>query len=155
MADTVSEEDLLMIAVTVSAAHIQRQKKKKKPRQHWAKAWLMKRPSLSHTSLMEELRLEPTDWFNYLRMDEANYRQLLALLTPLIQKQDTCMRRSISPHERLSATLRFLATGRSYEDLKFSAAISPQALGHIIPDTCKAIWQALHKEYLKVSIYFI
>ncbi|VEN41894.1 unnamed protein product [Callosobruchus maculatus] len=34
------------------------------------------------------------------------------------------MRQSISPHERLTATLRFLATGRSYEDLKFSVAIS-------------------------------
>ncbi|VEN60267.1 unnamed protein product [Callosobruchus maculatus] len=45
------------------------------------------------------------------------------------------MKRSISPHERLAATLRFLATGRSYEDLKFSVAISPQALGQIIPET--------------------
>ncbi|VEN57307.1 unnamed protein product [Callosobruchus maculatus] len=45
------------------------------------------------------------------------------------------MRQSISPHERLTATLRFLATGRSYEDLKFSVAISPQALRQIIPET--------------------
>ncbi|VEN62449.1 unnamed protein product [Callosobruchus maculatus] len=45
------------------------------------------------------------------------------------------MRQSISPHERLTATLRLLATGRSYEDLKFSVAISPQALGQIIPET--------------------
>ena len=54
-------------------------------------------------------------------------------------------------HERLSVTLRFLATGRSYEDLKFSAAISPQALGVIIPETCAAIYEVLKKDYLKVS----
>jgi len=48
-------------------------------------------------------------------------------------------------------TLRFLATGRSYEGLKFSAAISPQALGVIIPETCAAIYEVLKKDYLKVS----
>ncbi|VEN48779.1 unnamed protein product, partial [Callosobruchus maculatus] len=45
------------------------------------------------------------------------------------------MRQSISPHERLTATLRFLATEGSYEDFKFSVAISPQVLGQIIPET--------------------
>jgi len=44
-----------------------------------------------------------------------------------------------------------LATGRSYKDLKFSAAISPQALGLIIPENCAAIYEVLKKDYLKVS----
>jgi len=61
------------------------------------------------------------------------------------------MRRALTPHERLSVTLQFLATGRSYEDLKFSAAISPQALGVIIPETCAAIYEVLKKVCLKVS----
>jgi hypothetical protein len=47
---------------------------------------------------------------------------------------------SISPHERLTVTLRFLATGRSHEDLKFRTLISAQSLGHIIPETCEAIY---------------
>ncbi|VEN44318.1 unnamed protein product [Callosobruchus maculatus] len=62
------------------------------------------------------------------------------------------MRQSISPHERLTATLRFLATGRSYEDLEFSVAISPQALGQVIPETRTTLqnlvviarWRATH-----------
>ncbi|XP_074027668.1 uncharacterized protein [Leptinotarsa decemlineata] len=82
-------------------------------------------------------------------MDEDTYLELLKLVTPLIKKEDTLMRQSITPHERLTATLRFIATGRSYEDLKFSAIISPQALGHIIPETCKAIYYVLKKDYLK------
>ena len=57
-------------------------------------------------------------------MDEDSYTTLLALVTPLIEKQDTIMRCAISAHERLSATLRYLATGRNYEDLKFSTIIS-------------------------------
>ncbi|XP_031351783.1 putative nuclease HARBI1 [Photinus pyralis] len=82
-------------------------------------------------------------------MDEETYLKLLRLVTPLIKKSDTHLRPSISPHERLTSTLRFLATGRSYEDLKFSAVISPQALGQIIPETCDAIYSVLKNEYLK------
>jgi len=62
------------------------------------------------------------------------------------------MRQAISPHERLTATLRFLATGRNYADLKFSTVISPQALSCIIPETSNAIYQVLHQDYLKVKI---
>jgi hypothetical protein len=44
-------------------------------------------------------------------MDEETYLKLLSLVTPLIRKQDTIMREAITPHERLTATLRFLAAG--------------------------------------------
>ncbi|VVC41232.1 Hypothetical protein CINCED_3A022845 [Cinara cedri] len=59
------------------------------------------------------------------------------------------MRNSISEYERLSVTLRFLTTDRSYEDHKFSSVISPQALGKIIPETFKALYQVLRRDYLK------
>jgi hypothetical protein len=101
--------------------------------------WLLKR-SLGHVNLLEEFRLEPGDWHNYLRMDEKTYFKLQQLVTPLIKKKVTQMSLSISPHERLTVTLRFLATGRSYEDLKFSTLISAQSLGHKIPETCEAIY---------------
>lgn len=143
------EDELLSIATTLVVAGIVNKKKRK--REKWCKAWLLKRASLSHVPLMDELRAETTDWFNYLRMSESTYLELLGLVTPYIEKQDTCMRQAISPHERLSATLRFLATGRSYEDLKFSVAISAQSLGKIIPETCRAIWKALQKDFLKVG----
>ncbi|XP_064103415.1 uncharacterized protein LOC135213365 [Macrobrachium nipponense] len=66
------------------------------------------------------------------------------------KRKDTCMRSAILPRMSLScSTLRYLATGRSYEDLKFSVAISPQALGRIIPETCEVIWKVLRKEYMK------
>lgn len=58
------------------------------------------------------------------------------------------MRQAIPSEERLIATLRFLATGRSYEDLKFSTGIAAQTLGYIIPETCKAIFDVLKKDYL-------
>jgi len=55
----------------------------------------------------------------------------LDLIRPRITKQDTVMRQAIPAEERLIATLRFLATGRSYEDLKFSTGIAAQTLGSI------------------------
>ncbi|XP_046688985.1 uncharacterized protein LOC124374885 [Homalodisca vitripennis] len=82
-------------------------------------------------------------------MDEKTYFDLLRIVTPLITKQDTKMREAITPHEKLTATLRYLSTGRTMEDLKFSTRISPQTLGRIIPETCSAIVKALN-DYCKV-----
>jgi hypothetical protein len=123
----------------------------KRKRKKWCKDWLLKRDTYSHVNLLNELKFEPEDFKNYLRMDEKTYLELLSMVTPMIKKEDTVMRKSISAHERLSVTLRFLATGRSYEDLKFSSAISPQALGKIIRETCQALYQVLRRNYLKVS----
>jgi len=84
-------------------------------------------------------------------MENHTFYELLNLIKPLIEKQNTIMRESISAEERLVATLRFLVTGRSFEDLKFSCEISAQALGKIIPETCRAIYSVLRPKYLKVS----
>ena len=64
------------------------------------------------------------------------------------------MRDAFSAEERLSATLRFLATRESYKDLKFNTVISPQLLG-IIPEVCTAIYEELKGKYLKVKFLFL
>jgi hypothetical protein len=117
------------------------------------KVWVKKyREKFNHMPLLHELRENyPDDFRNYLRMDITSFKVLLDLVKSKIVKTDTVMRKSISPEERLSATLRFLATGRSYEDLKFSTGISPASLGVIIPETCKAICDVLRKDYMNVS----
>lgn len=56
-------------------------------------------------------------------------------------KNQTVMRTAVTPHERLSVTLQFLANGRNYEDLKFSAVISAQALRVIIPEKCTEMYE--------------
>ncbi|KAH1010963.1 hypothetical protein HUJ04_000413 [Dendroctonus ponderosae] len=63
------------------------------------------------------------------------------------------MRQAITHEERLIATLRFLATGRSYEDLKFSTCIAAQTLGQLIPETCQAIYNVLKVKYMKPGKY--
>lgn len=126
----------------------QKEVKKRK----WCKKWLLERKKYSHMRLLKVLeKEEPLDFKNYLRMDSDAYTCLMDLVCNKITKQDTIMRNAISAEERLVATLRYLAAGCSYEDLKFRTGISPQALSKIIPETCKAIYDALKKDYLKVS----
>lgn len=79
------------------------------------------------------------------------YNVIIELVGHRLKKQDTAMRKSISPEERLIATLRFLSTGNSYEDLKFSTKIAAQTLGHIIPETCLALYDVLKDKYMKVK----
>lgn len=132
---------------------ISHQQKRKKA--IWMKEWLKRRSTFSHMELVRELRQSSASDLKYfLRMDNNCFDYLLNLIKPYITKKDTVMRQAISAEERLLVTLRYLATGRSMEDLKFSAIISPQALGKIIPETCKYIYLVLKEEYLKVSTLF-
>lgn len=147
------EYDLAALGVFFVMLQTDRKKKTKKRRQ-WCKKWLLRRNKCSDVKLLRELSQEPIDFLNYLRMTEAVYQKLLSLVSPFIKKTDTVMRRAISPHERLTATLRFLATGRSYECLKFSTRISPQSLGKIIPETCNILYQVLGK-YMQVCILLV
>jgi hypothetical protein len=86
-------------------------------------------------------------------MDNYTYRSLLQLGKNKISKQTTNMRNSIIAEERLTATLRYLATGNSYENLKFSTGISPQSLGKIIPECCLAIFSKGLHDLSYVSFY--
>ncbi|KAG5887880.1 hypothetical protein JTB14_015532 [Gonioctena quinquepunctata] len=68
------------------------------------------------------------------------------MVTPIIKKTNTDMRDAISPSQRLSITLRYLATGNTFED--FTSAISPQSIGMIVMETCTALTHCL-KEYIQ------
>lgn len=125
------------------------QLKKKKKRSVWVKKY---RQQYCHMPLIEELRENyPDDFKNYLRMDNQLFNMLLNKIRHKISKQDTVMRESINAEARLAATLRYLATGRSFEDLKFSIGISAPSLSKIIPETCRVIYESLKLDYLKVN----
>ncbi|KAJ8888936.1 hypothetical protein PR048_008430 [Dryococelus australis] len=127
------------------------ERKKSIRRSVWAKRWLQQRRKYSHVKLLRELELNSEDDNKmYLRMSSEYFRKLLSCVEPLISKGNTVVREAIPAEDRPTATLRFLATGRSLEDLKFSTAIFVQVLGKIIPETCDAIFEVLREEYMKV-----
>lgn len=111
------------------------------------------RNRFSHEHLLHFLRdSEPEDYRNFLRMDGESFDNLLELVRPDIEKKDTNMREAIPASQRLSITLRYLASGTDLEDLKFTCAIAPQTLESIIMETCSAITKAL-KENIQVIIF--
>ena len=63
----------------------------------------------AYHALLQEL--DDKAYKNLLRMDRESFELLLNKVGPSIQRQDTTMRLSIAPEERLAVTLRYLATG--------------------------------------------
>ncbi|XP_047543348.1 uncharacterized protein LOC125075683 [Vanessa atalanta] len=121
-------------------------KRKRKRTRRWSKDWYLKRPKYTHENLLKDLMLtEENDFKNYVRLDLEQFQELLKLVAQLIEKKNTNMREAIPPFQRLSITLRYLATGNTLEDLKFHSAISPQNLSLIIMETCDAIIKVLNK----------
>lgn len=102
MAPTLSKQKIAFaVAAVVSSMKI-----KKKKKRIWVKEYLQLRPRLSNMQILSVL--DQSDLRNYLRISGVEFEELLTLVTPFIQKQDTILRQSISSRERLIITLRFL-----------------------------------------------
>lgn len=121
--------------------------KKRVKRKRWSKEWLLKRDHL-----LNQIRTtnEDVDYANYFRMKDACFDELLNMVKPFLKKEDTVMRKSISPEEKLALTLQYFATRRKIEDLKFSVIMSPAAISQAIMTTCEALIYVL-QSYMKVS----
>jgi hypothetical protein len=92
-----------------------RQRKvQRKARVCWVKPWLQRRHQLgAYDGLMVELANEDLPGYvAFQRLAPHLFGELLAKVGPIIQRQDTVMRQSISPGARLALTLRYLATGK-------------------------------------------
>ena len=53
-------------------------------------------------------------------MNTEAFEELLNLVTPMLQKKRTSMRKPLTVEEKLACTLRFLATGESYSSTNFA-----------------------------------
>ena len=79
----------------------------------WTKRWICRRPTQGAcANIVSELNAEDAEQFRqYHRLDRASFEEVLALISPPIERQDTHLRNCLKPMERLSVTLHFLATG--------------------------------------------
>ena len=89
-------------------------------------------------------------FFRYFRMLPDKFEELLSIVGPSLLKN--CRNREpISPEERLSVTLRHLATGDSHATIAMCYRMSPTTVGRIIMETCQIIWvNLLDNGFLKV-----
>lgn len=152
-----SDEWLLLACVALclkkNKKKMEKKKKMEQKKKLWMPNWYKERNKFSHENLLVELKINSkADYRNFLRMDSETFDELLSMVSPLIRKQNTVMRKAIPANLRLSATLRYLATGEKFEDLKFLTAISPRSIGTIVIETCEAIISSL-ANYIKVSMF--
>lgn len=91
---------------------------------------------------------DPASFTNYTRMQEDVWSELLLLVTPLIQKKDTVMREAILPRDRLSVTLRYLATGNTFQDLSYTTRIAANTISKIVHETLEAIITVLEPKVM-------
>ncbi|KAM3849873.1 uncharacterized protein ACN63O_020368 [Diretmus argenteus] len=85
---------------------------------------------------------------NYFRLSRDQFDGVLAVVGPTITRQDTTYRRAISPAERLSICLRYLATGDSYQSLAYQFRVGVTTVSCIVPDVAKAIWDGFVDKYM-------
>jgi hypothetical protein len=79
---------------------------------------------------------------HYFRMDTAAFDDLLQRVSPLITHKRT-HRFPVSPAERLSLTLRILASGNSQQSVAESYRLGKSTVSGILFETCKALWTVL------------
>ncbi|VDI12296.1 Hypothetical predicted protein [Mytilus galloprovincialis] len=139
-------------ALKYIVAAIAAKRRMKKVRRNWIKPWLTRRADLGVCqTLLKELSNEDSDSFrNFLRVSPQQFAYLLDMVKDSITKCSTNMRTCITAEERLSLTLRYLATGESYRSLSYSFRIAPSTVCSIIPEVCDALYQALKDTYMKV-----
>ena len=130
---------------------IEQQKKKKNIKRRW---WVrqINRQRLAQedfTNLVQELRGDEEQFYLYFRMSPCIFDELLSLVGPFLRRQDTHLRQSVRPSERLAITLRRLATGDSPQSIAFAYRRGASTVREIVYDTCEVIWKVLMPIYLK------
>ncbi|XP_057302741.1 uncharacterized protein LOC130636907 [Hydractinia symbiolongicarpus] len=148
------QEDVILILTLSLAVKVKTSqcKKKKQRKRFWVRPWLLDRQTKGAcNSILSELRLQDTEHFRYyLRMNTETFVELLEKVRPYITKQTTSCRKPISAEEKLSVTLRFLATGESYQSLMYQFRMSDKTISLFVPIVARAIYRVLKKDYLRL-----
>lgn len=63
---SLTQDEMMAVGIVIAL------NEKKRKRSKWTKDLLLKRDQTSHTNLMKELKLDPDEWRNYMRMDESS-----------------------------------------------------------------------------------
>ncbi|XP_050293719.1 uncharacterized protein LOC126734225 [Anthonomus grandis grandis] len=76
-------------------------------------------------------------------MSVSSFDELLALCKEDLAKQDTILRKSIRPEEKLFLTLRYLGSGCSFMEIHYYYCLGHSTIGSIIRAVCGAICRNL------------
>ncbi|GFX84345.1 DDE Tnp4 domain-containing protein [Trichonephila clavipes] len=79
----------------------------------------------------------------FLRMDASTFEELVALVSPSIERKNISMRNAIPAAERIALTLKYLTTGERQSSLSYQFRIAQNTMSGIIPAVCAAIYHHL------------
>ncbi|GFX84353.1 protein ALP1-like [Trichonephila clavipes] len=79
----------------------------------------------------------------FLRMDASTFEELVALVSPSIERKNISMRKAIPAAERIALTLKYLTTGERQSSLSYQFRIAQNTMSGIIPAVCAAIYHHL------------
>ena len=110
-------------------------------RQFWTRAWILRRRQFGlYDQLMVELRREdPYSFKNFMRMSPEMFDEIFQRVRGRITKQYTWYRKLLEPCLKLAVTLRHLASGYRYADMKFGWRVPANTISVIVREVCKAI----------------
>ena len=89
------------------------------------------------------------DWVENFRVSRDTFQYLCDQLRPLIRKQDTRMRKSVSTERRVAITLWVLATPAEYRSVAHLFGLARCTVCKIVNETCRAIIQKLLPLYIR------
>lgn len=140
-------EGVLIISALLRQELIKRKKKKR----CWVKKWITRRNDLgASNTLCLELQLEDEKTFkNMFRVTKTQFIYLLQKIGPSIQKSDTNMRQAIAARTKLEITLKYLATGDSFQTLSELFRVPRCTISYFLVEVLQAIYTAL-EDFIKV-----
>ncbi|KAH9629052.1 hypothetical protein HF086_007537 [Spodoptera exigua] len=83
------------------------------------------------------------------RMSINSFDELHNGIRDKLIKQNTSMRLSLDTEEKLTVTLRFLATGKNFEELHFEYLMGSRTVSAVVKETCTAIWEVFQPLEMK------
>ena len=121
-------------------------------RQWWQRPWLrttLRRQFGLYDQLMQELRRDdPRSFRKFMRMPAAMFDKILERVGPFITKQYTNCREPLDPGLKLALTLRHLASGTKYMDMRYGWRVAHNTLSKVVREVCNAIIHVYKREVL-------
>ncbi|XP_039747675.1 protein ALP1-like [Pararge aegeria] len=137
-----SVEATLVTLSLVLLLRKQPKRRQRKQRQYWMHPFNKERLlSGHHVTTFKILKSYDLKFRSCYRMSYSTFCELLSIVKPELTRRNTVMRQCISAEERLTITLRYLATGCNFTDLHLDFKCGHTTARTIVKETVEVIWK--------------